>query len=201
MVTIAMRFGRGSRRLPMGGQQRGEIVAIGHFRQASEDVAEVSKRILAVAAARDDERVDDRGALSGVGMTNEEPVLFADGRGANGVLDRVVIEFGLPVTHMSAQWFPVVEEVIAGLAEERLGPHPCAQALSELTQPAQSPGEAAGSQLRSPAGIRRELQACLVLVPPTLEPIKPADQLDRHAYRFGRLDLRLDKFAAGVRRM
>jgi hypothetical protein len=36
------------------------MVAIGHFRQAGEHVAHVGERILAVTAARDDERVNDR---------------------------------------------------------------------------------------------------------------------------------------------
>ncbi len=81
---------------------------------------------------------------------------------ADGVLDRVIVELGLAVTHMSAELFQVVEEVIAGLTEERLGPHPYAQDLGEPTQTAQRAGEAAGPQLRSSADIGRELQVRLV---------------------------------------
>lgn len=52
---------------------------VGHVRQAGEHVAQVSKGIKAPAAAVFDEGVNDGAALSGVGLADEEPVLFADG--------------------------------------------------------------------------------------------------------------------------
>ncbi len=67
---------------------------IGHPRQAGEDIPEVAVRVLAVALAGDDQRVDDGGALAGVGMADEQPVLFADRRGPDGIFDQVVVEPG-----------------------------------------------------------------------------------------------------------
>ena len=36
--------------------------------------------------------VNDGAEFTGVGLTDEQPVLLADGRGANGILDQVVID-------------------------------------------------------------------------------------------------------------
>ena len=58
---------------------------VGHPGQAGEHVAEVGEGILAVTLAGDDEGVDDRRALAGVRMTDEEPVLLADRGGPDGV--------------------------------------------------------------------------------------------------------------------
>ena len=57
-------------------QQRAQIVLVGHPRQAREDVFEIRERVLLMALARHDERVEDRGALAGLRMTNEEPVFL-----------------------------------------------------------------------------------------------------------------------------
>lgn len=72
--------------LPVGGQQRRHIILIGHSRLAREDVFEVGKGFFAVALAGNDNRVDDGGALAGVGMTDEEPVSFSDARRPDRVL-------------------------------------------------------------------------------------------------------------------
>ena len=63
-------------RLPVGGGERVEVVLIGECRQPREDIAHISEGIMAVALAGDDDRVNDSGALAGIGMANEEPVLF-----------------------------------------------------------------------------------------------------------------------------
>ena len=55
-------------RQPVRRRQCIQVVVIGHPRQAREDVLEVGQWILAMAFARDDERVEDRGALAGIGM-------------------------------------------------------------------------------------------------------------------------------------
>ena len=51
---------------------------VGHRWQTPQHVAQISERVFAVALTRDDERVDDRGALAGFGMADEEPVLLPD---------------------------------------------------------------------------------------------------------------------------
>ena len=90
---------------------------VGHRGQAGEDVAQVREGILAVALAGDEQRVDDGKAGSGVGVTDEEPVLRSELAGADGVLDEVVVEPGVTVAAMGDERIPVREQVAAGLAE------------------------------------------------------------------------------------
>jgi len=45
---------------PVAGKQQAQVVAVGHARQAGEKVFKVRERVLAVALAGDDERVDDQ---------------------------------------------------------------------------------------------------------------------------------------------
>ncbi len=69
---------------PVARQQRSEVVTIVHARQTREDVPQVGERVFAVALTRDDDRVEDGGALSGVGMADEQRVFLADaGRARN----------------------------------------------------------------------------------------------------------------------
>ena len=68
----------------MGGQQRREIVLGGHRGQTREHVLEVSVRVEAATLGGDDERVDDRGAIAGVGVADKEPVLRPEFAGADG---------------------------------------------------------------------------------------------------------------------
>ena len=53
-----------------------QVVAVGEGGQPGEDVAHVGVRILSVALAGDDDRVDDGRALAGVGVAYKEPVLL-----------------------------------------------------------------------------------------------------------------------------
>ena len=48
---------------------------IGHRWQSGEDVAQIRERVFPEALAGDDDGVDDRGALAGVGVVNEQLVL------------------------------------------------------------------------------------------------------------------------------
>jgi len=66
----------GRRRRPLAGQQRTEVVAAGHSRQAREDISQVRERILTVTLARDDQRVEDRRTLTRLRMADKEPILF-----------------------------------------------------------------------------------------------------------------------------
>jgi hypothetical protein len=52
---------------PEGREQRVEAVLIGHRRQAGEDVAQVGERVLAVAFAGENQRVEDGRALPDAG--------------------------------------------------------------------------------------------------------------------------------------
>lgn len=63
-------------RLPVLGREGAEVVLVGHPGQPGKDVLQVGHGILAAAFAGDDERVQDRRALPGVGVADKEPVLF-----------------------------------------------------------------------------------------------------------------------------
>src|SRR5208283_3827591 len=131
-----------------------QVVAVGQGGQPGEDVSQVSMRVLPMALAGDDDRVDDGGSLAGIGMAYKEPVLLADGRWADGVLDEVVVEAGLTVAQVFGQRRPVAEQVIAGLAEEGLRPGLRPLACRNRLEPAQRPIEAFCSQLRAHGGLR-----------------------------------------------
>lgn len=63
---------------------------VGGTGQTLQHVFEVGVRFDAVAAAVFDQSIDDRAALAGFFRTEEEPVLLANGRGPDGVLDEVM---------------------------------------------------------------------------------------------------------------
>lgn len=96
-------LGGGLCRFPVLGQQDGEVVGVFHGWEAGEQVTQVVEGGFAVAAAGEDEGVDDGGALAGLWVADEEPVLFADGGGADGVLDGVVVGFGVAVCECISQ--------------------------------------------------------------------------------------------------
>jgi hypothetical protein len=81
MVPIEIEDAYSSRR-PVGRSERVQVVLIGHPRQTSEYVTHIGERIFAVTLTRDDDRVNDRGALAGVGVSDKKPVFFpmAEGR-------------------------------------------------------------------------------------------------------------------------
>ena len=155
--------------LPAGWSNGIEVVLRRHARHAREDIAEVSQRVDATALAGDHDRVDDRRALAGIGMAHEEPVLLPDGRGADGILDEVIVELGDAVFEVRRQRRPVAQQVIAGLAHGGLGPRPRPQASRHLLQPVQWPGVIFAPVLL-PLG-----RGQLVFVPDGLGLLEPAD--------------------------
>jgi hypothetical protein len=73
-----MRLELRASRQPHPRSEDAEIVAVGHGRQADEDILHVGHGVLAVVLARDNQGVEDGRALSGVGMTDKQPVFLAD---------------------------------------------------------------------------------------------------------------------------
>src|SRR5271155_1186420 len=65
---------------------------VGRAGQALQHVFEVAIRFHAVALAVFDQSVDDGAALARFFGAEEEPVLFADGSGPDGILHQVVID-------------------------------------------------------------------------------------------------------------
>ena len=108
---------------------------VGHLRQAREDIAQVLERIFPVALTRDDDGVDDGRALAGVGVPHEEPVLFSDARGSDGVLDQVGVQLGVPMTNVGSQWVPVAQPVVAGFSQVGLRHDLTAQCERDGMQP------------------------------------------------------------------
>ena len=107
--------------LPVGGQQDGEVVLIGHGGQTFEHVGQVGFRIVAVTLGALDHGVDDGGALTGGFSADEEPVLFSYGRGADAILDEVVVDLDLAVLNENGEPIPECEGVVDGAAEFSLG--------------------------------------------------------------------------------
>ena len=63
-------------RRPIVREQGAKVVARGHAGQASKYVAQVGEWVLAVALAGDNQRVEDRGALTGLEMSNKQEFFF-----------------------------------------------------------------------------------------------------------------------------
>lgn len=90
-----------------------------------------------MSLATDDQRVDDGGAIAGVGMAYEEPVLRAEFARADGVLDGVGVEASVAVPQMCGEWSPVFEQIGTSVAESGLGQHALLQRRDEPVQPRQ----------------------------------------------------------------
>ena len=101
---------------------RGDVLdlPVGEMREAGEHVAQVGVRINAAAAATFDEGVKDGPALAGSGFADEEPVLFPNRGGADGVFYQVVVDLDATVFEEDVQRGPLVEGVVDGFAQEAL---------------------------------------------------------------------------------
>lgn len=100
--------------LPSGRGQRCEVVLVGHRGQAPEHITKVLEGVLAVALTGDDEGVDDRGALSRLGMADEEPVFPPEDGRPDRILNEIVVETGDRVLLVRHQYVPVIEQIRAG---------------------------------------------------------------------------------------
>ena len=182
------------RRGPVAGQQRGQVVLIGHSRQAGEHVAQVGERVLAMATARLDERVNDRRALAGIGVTDKKPVFRAELGRADGVFHEVGVQAGAAVAQVGDQGFPLVEQVAAGLAELGFGQGEFAQAQCCATQQLQAERPMAGAQRRAQA---RAVESGLG--PISFVEVESADQFEHKRGALRRFAERVMKHAPGVR--
>ena len=94
---------------------------VGQRRQAGEHFAQVGLRIDSSAAAGFDEREQNGAALPGFGFADKQPVLFADGGGADGVLHGVVVDLNATVFEIDQQHGPHRQGLVAGFAEGHSG--------------------------------------------------------------------------------
>ena len=100
-------------RLPQPRREGAEVVAVGHSRQAGEDVPHIGQRVFTVTLARDNQRVEDGGALAVAGVPHKQLVLFSDARGPDRVFDQVIVEATFAVMQMGAERCRLAEQVIA----------------------------------------------------------------------------------------
>src|ERR1700685_3349134 len=94
------------RRLPVLWREGAEVVLVRHPGQSGEDVLQIRQGVFSMAFAGDDERVQDRGALPGVGMADEEPVFLADAGRPDRIFDEVIVEAGLAVVQVADERLP-----------------------------------------------------------------------------------------------
>ncbi len=94
---------------------------VGGGGQAGEDVAQIGIRIEATLAATLDDGVEDGAAFAGLGFADEEPVLFAEGGGADGVFYQVLIDLDAAVVEVDAEQGPKVQRVLDGQAHAAAG--------------------------------------------------------------------------------
>jgi len=113
---------------------------IGHAGQTCQHLAQVSVGIKASAAAAFDDGVEDGSTVSGSGFADEEPVLFAQGRGANGVLDQIIVDLHPAVGQIHFQRLPLAQGIVQGDAHETLW-----QMSWAALEPKESPFQALGS--------------------------------------------------------
>ena len=118
------RFGRGNccgDRLPEGWQQDTQVVLVGHGGEPLQDVGEVGFGVVAVAADALNQGVNDGAALAGGFAADEEPVLLADGGGADAVLNPVVVDLELALIDVEGELVPEGEGVVDGFAQGAFG--------------------------------------------------------------------------------
>ena len=69
-----------------------------------------------MSLAADHDGVDNRTALARVGMSNEQPILFTDGRGTDRILDKIIINLQVTALAIDLRPAPDSQGVVAGLS-------------------------------------------------------------------------------------
>ena len=88
---------------------------------AAQDIVKVGEGGEAAAAGAGDEGVEDGGSFPGFGIADEQVVFLADGAGADGVFDEVVVEFDPAVFQITGEALSLAEGVGEGLAKLAFG--------------------------------------------------------------------------------
>lgn len=91
-----------------------------HGRQSLKDFTKIVGGIDIKFAASFDEAVNDGTGLAGVRAAEEEKVLFADGRGTDGVLDEVVVDLEPSMLEVKVECIPAFEGVVDRFAKVAL---------------------------------------------------------------------------------
>jgi hypothetical protein len=104
-------------RRPGGGQQRGEVVLVGHAGEALEHPFEVGEGVEPMPPHLLDEGIDHGAAPAGIGPTDEHPVLHPKLGGTDGVFGEVVVELDLTVLEAGQEVGPLATGVAQRFAQ------------------------------------------------------------------------------------
>lgn len=107
-------------RFPVGREELGDLSDV-HRRQTPQHIGQVGLGIDAPPPATDDQRVDHRGAPTGVGVPQEEPPATTDRGNADRVFDQIVVDFVGPRLEIAGEGRVLVEEIVHRLAQATLG--------------------------------------------------------------------------------
>ena len=105
--------------LPVERRQLADLL-VGRGGQALQHVFEVGVRFHTVAPAVFEQSVNDGAALAGFFGAEEQPVLFADGGGPDGIFHQVIVDLHLAVVQEPFQGRPLVQGLADGLAHRAL---------------------------------------------------------------------------------
>ena len=111
-----------------------------------------------VTAAAFDDRVNDRAAFSGIGVTEKEPVLLAQSGGADCIFNQISIDLDSGLFEINLQGLPVRQRVAEGFAHRALW-----QEASGQVPPLQNPPDSGADRptLAGPVRIAQGTAASL----------------------------------------
>src|SRR5436190_24197632 len=95
---------------PCSGRDLRDLM-IGHCRQPVEEILKVGIGIDLETAAVADEGVEHRGAISGLGIPYEQPVLLSDRAGPDRVLAVDVVDLHAAILQEQQQTLPLAQSV------------------------------------------------------------------------------------------
>jgi hypothetical protein len=67
-----------------------------------------------------DDRVNDRTAFSGVGVSEEQPVLLSKGGWSDRIFNQIVVDFDPRILKINLQRLPLIQGVVDGFAHRTL---------------------------------------------------------------------------------
>ncbi len=68
-----------------------------------------------------DQGVERGGAISAFCISHKQPILLADGAGADGVFYQVVVDLHAAIPQIDGEFFPLIEGVADGFSTGELG--------------------------------------------------------------------------------
>ena len=103
---------------------RGGVVPrglVGHLRELRQNIAQIVVGVDPELPAGLEQGVVDRAGLSGIGTAEEEPVLFPDSGGSNGVFDEIVVDLHFAMLGVDEKFFPEIQRVADRFAGAAFG--------------------------------------------------------------------------------